>query len=76
MFASIRWVLAAGILIGGLTLIVVGGDSRPNPAAIPVNRDNARHQQLLKLVAKGGGDLKLIRPTTVERGASSRNKRS
>ncbi len=68
MSIAARWVLAAGVVLAsGLTLAVDGDDSRPNPAAIPLDRDNARHRQLLKLVARGGGDVVFLGDSITER---------
>src|SRR5579872_6360348 len=54
MFTASRLALAVGFVVaGGLTMAAGGDDSRPNPAAIPLERDNAWHRQLLKLVARG-----------------------
>ena len=75
MFAAARFILAAAvILIGAVTIAVAGDDSKPNPAAMPINRDNARHQQLLKLVAKGGGDVVFLGDSITERWESTGGK--
>lgn len=56
------------VLAGGLTLAVAGGSNR---AAVPLNRDNVRHQQLLKLVARGGGDVVFLGDSITERWEST-----
>jgi lysophospholipase L1-like esterase len=72
MFDAKCWALATGIVLaGGMAMTAGDDDSRPNPAAIPVNRDNARHQQLLKLVAKGGGDVVFLGDSITERWEST-----
>lgn len=72
MFTAQRCVLAAGIVLAvGITVAVDGDDSRPNPAAIPLSRDNARHQQLLKRVAKSGGDVVFLGDSITERWEST-----
>jgi lysophospholipase L1-like esterase len=68
MFTAACRVLAAGVVLaGGLTVAVGGDDARPNPAALPLDRDNARHRQLLKLVARGGGDVVFLGDSITER---------
>jgi len=72
MFTASSRLLAAGVvLVSGLTLAVGRDDSRPNPAAIPLNRDNARHRQLLKLVARGGGEVVFLGDSITERWEST-----
>ncbi len=68
MFTASRLVLAVGVVLAvGLTTAASGDDSSPNPAALPLNRDNARHRQLLKLMAKGGGDVVFLGDSITER---------
>ena len=50
----VRRLLAAGLMLG-LSAPLWSQDA--NPAAKPLNRDNARHKQFLKIVAKGEGDV-------------------
>ncbi len=62
MFTASRLMLAVGVVLAGeLTTAAGGDDSTPNPVAIPLIRDNDRHRQLLKLVARGGGDIAFLR---------------
>lgn len=72
MFMAACRALAAGVVLaGGLTLALGGDDSTPNPAAVPLSRDNARHRQLLKLVARGGGDVVFLGDSITERWEST-----
>ena len=72
MFTASRLVLAISVVLTGELATAAGGDdSTPNPAAIPLNRDNARHRQLLKLVAKGGGDVVFLGDSITERWEST-----
>ena len=41
----------------GLFAPAFAQDAKDNPAAKPLNRDNARHKQFLKVVEKGEGDV-------------------
>ena len=41
----------------GLTMAVAVTSAADNPAAAPLNRDNARHKQFLTIVAKGDADV-------------------
>ena len=50
-----RLVMAGFALALGLT--VSAQEPKDNPAAKPLNRDNARHKQFLKVVEKGEGDV-------------------
>src|SRR5438046_4272934 len=40
-----------------LALCLAAAGAQDNPAAKPLNRDNARHKQFLKIVAKGEVDV-------------------
>jgi lysophospholipase L1-like esterase len=71
MFTAIRLALAVGFVLAGARTTTAAGDEATNPAAIPLNRDNARHRQLLKLVAKGGGDVVFLGDSITERWEST-----
>ncbi len=72
MIAAARRLGAAGVVgVIGLTLAVNAGDSRTNPAAVALDRDNARHRQLLKLVAGGGGEVVFLGDSITERWEST-----
>jgi len=47
--------LSLTMLITAATVLVA--QSADNPAAKPLNRDNPRHQQFLKIVAKGDAEV-------------------
>jgi len=57
MFA--RRLTAAGLLVA-LACPLWAQDTKDNPAAKPLNRDNARHKQFLKVVEKGDADVVFI----------------
>jgi lysophospholipase L1-like esterase len=71
MFTASRLMLAVGVVLVGALTTAAGDDATTNPAAIPLNRDNARHQQLLKLVARGGGDVVFLGDSITERWEST-----
>jgi lysophospholipase L1-like esterase len=58
---SFRRVVTASAVILACTVALAGAQdakiAQDNPAAKPLNRDNARHKQFLKIVAKGEGDV-------------------
>ena len=56
---AVALVLALGLAAAVSTNPICAQDA-PNPAAKPLNRDNARHKQFLKIVAKGEADLVFI----------------
>ena len=49
--------LSAACLALALTVPVWAQDAKDNPAAKPLNRDNTRHKQFLKVVEKGEADV-------------------
>ena len=55
-----RILLATPLLVMCLIAPVGGQDTKSNPAAKLLNRDNPRHKQFLKIVAKGEGDVVFI----------------
>ena len=64
LFAAVP-LLALAVLLG--THAGSQGQDKDNPAAKPLNRDNARHKQFLEIVAKGKADVIFIGDTiTVE----------
>jgi lysophospholipase L1-like esterase len=52
-----RLVVAGALFALAFTAPICAQDTEDNPAAKPVNRDNDRHKQFLKIVAKGEGDV-------------------
>lgn len=48
---------AVAFLAVALVVPALGQDAKDNPAAKPLNRDNARHKQFLKVVEKGEADV-------------------
>src|SRR5205823_1324461 len=53
-----RRLAAAGLVLAlCLTPPAAGQEAKDNPAAKPINRDNARHKQFLKIVEKGDADV-------------------
>jgi lysophospholipase L1-like esterase len=56
--AVLALVLGLGAVVTTRTLCAQ--DSKVNPATKPLNRDNARHKQFLKIVAKGEADVIFI----------------
>ncbi len=55
---TFRRVVAASAAIVVCAFSLAGAqDAKDNPAAKPLNRDNARHKQFVKIVAKGEGDV-------------------
>lgn len=55
---NLRLLPAAGLLAAlCLAPSAAGQDATDNPAAKPLNRDNARHKQFLKVVEKGDADV-------------------
>ena len=55
-----RILLASPLLVLCLIAPVGGQDATNNPAVKPLNRDNDRHKQFLKIVEKGEGDVIFI----------------
>lgn len=59
-----RRLLAAGPLLALAVFLATNargtGQDKDNPAAKPLNRDNARHKQFLEIVAKGKADVIFI----------------
>lgn len=55
----VRRLTAAGLLVA-LACPLFGQDTKDNPAAKPLNRDNARHKKFLEIVAKGDADVVFI----------------
>src|SRR5580700_2593520 len=55
---TFRRVVAASAVAIFCTFALAGAqDDKDNPAAKRLNRDNTRHKQFLKIVAKGEGDV-------------------
>lgn len=54
-----RRLSAAGLLVA-LACPLWAQDAKDNPAAKPLNRDNARHKQFVKIVEKGDADVVFI----------------
>ena len=55
---NLRRLAAAGLVLAlCLTPPAAGQEAKDNPAAKPINRDNARHKQFLKIVEKGDADV-------------------
>lgn len=53
-----RLVRAAGAFLAVVLVVpALAQDAKDNPAVKPLNRDNARHKQFLKIVEKGEGDV-------------------
>src|SRR5205823_1265536 len=53
-----RRLAAAGLVLAlCLTPPAAGQEAKDNPAAKPINRDNARHKQFLEIVKKGDADV-------------------
>ena len=52
----VRRLVIAGLALA-LCLTVSAQEPKDNPAVKPLNRDNARHKQFLKVVEKGAGDV-------------------
>jgi lysophospholipase L1-like esterase len=57
---SFRMLVAGLMLAGCLAVPVLAEDDKPNPAVKPLNRNNARHKQFLKVVAKGDAEVIFI----------------
>src|SRR5262245_9596255 len=57
--AVVTLVLVLGLIAAVCTNTLCAQDAN-NPAAKPLNRDNARHKQFLKIVAKGEADVIFI----------------
>jgi lysophospholipase L1-like esterase len=55
-----RRLSAAGLLVALAALPLGAQDAQDNPAAKPLNRDNARHKKFLEVVAKGDADVVFI----------------
>jgi lysophospholipase L1-like esterase len=53
----VRRTLMAGALLALCFIAKATADDKDNPAAKKLNRDNGRHKQFLKIVAKGEGDV-------------------
>lgn len=70
MSTASRLVLAVAVVLA-VTTATGTDDSTANPAAIPLNRDNDRHRQLLKRVASGGGDVVFLGDSITERWEST-----
>ena len=49
--------LTSASVVLALCLTACAQEPKDNPAAKPINRDNARHKQFLKVVEKGEGDV-------------------
>lgn len=60
--------LAIAVPFLGLCLLAPAGfqDAKQNPSVKPINRDNNRHKQFLKIVAKGEGDVIFIGDSITE----------
>jgi lysophospholipase L1-like esterase len=68
--------VVSAALVGLIGAAAAGGgdDPRPNPAAVPLDRDNARHRHLLTVVARGGGDVVFLGDSITERWESTGGK--
>lgn len=68
MFTASSRLLVVGVVLSEVLTLAVGGDgSGLNSAARALPRDNARHKQLLKRVARGGGDVVFLGDSITER---------
>ena len=54
---TVRRLVIAGLLPVLCLAFAHADEPKANPAAKPLNRDNARHKQFLKIVAKGDADV-------------------